>query len=97
EKWREILQLYDRLLAVNYSPGAILNRTFALYKAKGAKIALTEAKKLNLSDNHFYFALLGELYKDLDKQKAVANFKRAQTLAKTSLEQETIQGMIDRL
>ncbi|MFU1855386.1 RNA polymerase sigma factor [Sphingobacterium sp. NGMCC 1.201703] len=97
EKWGEILELYDRLLMVNYSPGAVLNRTFALYKAKGAKMALIEAKKLNLSDNHFYFALLGELYKDIDRQKAIANFQRAQALAKTSLEQETIQRKIDML
>ena len=97
EKWSEILQLYDRLLLVNYSPGAVLNRTFASYKAKGAKRALVEAKKLNLSDNHFYFALLGELYKDIDRQKAIANFQRAQALAKNSLEQETIQRKIDML
>ncbi|OOG17712.1 RNA polymerase subunit sigma [Sphingobacterium sp. CZ-UAM] len=97
EKWSEILELYDRLLMVNYSPGAVLNRTFALYKAKGAKMALVEAKKLNLSDNHFYFVLLGELYKSIDRQKAIANFQRAQALAKTSLEQETIQRKIDML
>lgn len=97
EKWSEILQLYDRLLLVNYSPSAVLNRTFALYKAKGAKMALVEAKKLNLSDNHFYFVLLGELYKDIDRQKAIANFQRAQALAKNSLEQETIQRKIDML
>ncbi|GAA4173440.1 RNA polymerase sigma factor [Sphingobacterium ginsenosidimutans] len=97
EKWGEILQLYDRLLLVNYSPGAVLNRTFALYKAKGAKMALVEAKKLNLSDNHFYFALLGELYKDIDRQKAIANFQRAQALAKNAQEQETIQRKIDML
>ncbi len=97
EKWEQILQLYDRLLAVNYSPGAALNRTFALYKAKGPKTALTEAKKLNLTDNHFYYALLGELYKYMDRQKAIANFQRAQALAKSSLERETIQRKINML
>jgi len=58
---------------------------------------LIEAKKLNLSDNHFYFAFLGELYRDIDRQKAIANFQRAQALAKTSLERETIQRKIDML
>jgi len=97
EKWSQILQLYDRLLLVNYSPSAALNRLFALFKAKGAKTALAEAKKLNLADNHFYFALLGELYKGIDRQKAIANFQRAQALAKNSLEQETIQRKIAML
>ena len=97
EKWEEILRLYDRLLTVNYSPAAALNRTFALYRVKGAKAALLEAKKLNLEDNHFYFMLLGELYRDIDRQKAIASFKTAQALAKTSLEQEFIQRKINRL
>ncbi|HYI76298.1 MAG TPA: DUF6596 domain-containing protein, partial [Chryseolinea sp.] len=35
EKWEEILQLYDQLLAINYSPSVVLNRAFALYKVKG--------------------------------------------------------------
>jgi RNA polymerase sigma factor (sigma-70 family) len=97
EKWMEILQLYDSLLTVNYSSATLLNRTFALYKVKGAKIALLEAKKLNLTDSHFYFALLGELYKDVDREKAMANFQHAKTLTKNSLEQETIQRKIDML
>jgi len=97
EKWVEILQLYDRLLIVNYSPAAALNRIFALYKVKGAKVALEEVKALQLEDNHFYFVLLGELYKELDKNKAFANFRKAKDLAKTTLEQDVIQQKIDVL
>ncbi len=97
EKWMEILQLYDRLLIVNYSPAAALNRIFVLYKVKGAKTALAEAKALQLEGNHFYFVLLGELYKELDKNKAIANFRKAKNLAKTTLEQEVIQQKIDML
>jgi RNA polymerase sigma factor, sigma-70 family len=97
EKWMEILQLYDRLLIVNYSPAAALNRIFALYKVKGAKTALAELKMLQLEDNHFYFVLLGELYKELDKNKAIANFRKAKDLAKTTLEREIIQQKIDML
>jgi len=97
KKWTEILQWYDRLLVVNYSPAAALNRIFALYKVKGAKAALAEVKTLQLADNHFYFVLLGELYKELDKNKAIANFNRAKTLAKTTLEKEIIQQKIDAI
>jgi len=58
EKWSEILQLYDRLLLVNYSPSAVLNRTFALYKAKGAKTALIEAKKTKSIRQSLLFCIL---------------------------------------
>jgi len=95
--WTEILQWYDRLLVVNYSPAAALNRIFALYKVKGAKAALAEVKTLQLEDNHFYFVLLGELYQDLDKNKAIANFNKAKNLAKITLEKEIIQQKIDAI
>ncbi len=62
EKWESILELYDKLLLINYSPSVALNRIFALYKVKGSQAALDEAEKLRLENNHFYFLLLGELY-----------------------------------
>ena len=97
EKWEEILQLYNHLLTINYSPSAALNRTFALYKANGAQIALCEAEKLKLDTNHFYFVLLGELYKNIDKIKAIAAFERGKSLAKTIVEQQLIQKKINQL
>ncbi|NQD69825.1 RNA polymerase subunit sigma [Sphingobacterium shayense] len=97
EKWEEILQLYNHLLTINYSPSAALNRTFALYKANGALVALCEAEKLKLGTNHFYFVLLGELYKNIDKTKAITAFKRGKSLAKTIAEQQLIQKKINQL
>jgi RNA polymerase sigma-70 factor (ECF subfamily) len=97
EKWDNILRLYDLLLQVNYSPGVALNRTFALYKAKGRETALAEALQLNLDNNHFYFTLLGELYKTVDNKKAKEHFERAYSLAKTQTDKQTIRGKIDRL
>jgi RNA polymerase sigma-70 factor (ECF subfamily) len=63
EKWEEILQLYNQLLMVNYSPGVALNRTFALYKANGREQALIELEKLKLDGNHFYNVLRDYLRK----------------------------------
>ena len=37
EKWENILQLYNHLLSIEYSPIAALNRTFALSKARGKR------------------------------------------------------------
>ncbi|HYG38972.1 MAG TPA: sigma-70 family RNA polymerase sigma factor [Cytophagales bacterium] len=97
EKWESILQLYNKLLTLEYSPIAALNRTFALSKANGKKEAIAEAEKLQLTDNHYYFTLLGELYKDFEKGKAKENFKKALALAKTQTDKRTIQQKIDGL
>jgi RNA polymerase sigma factor (sigma-70 family) len=97
EKWEEILQLYNQLLLINYSPSVALNRTYALYKANGADAAIIEAEKLQLEGNHFYFTLLGELYKSKDKGLAKLNFKKAYDLARTETEKSVLQEKINSL
>jgi len=97
EKWENILQLYNRLLQIEYSPIAALNRTYALSKANGKREAIIEAEKLNLAGNHFYFTLLGELYMDIDNNKSKQNFQKALSLAKTLTDKQTIQKKIDKL
>jgi RNA polymerase sigma-70 factor (ECF subfamily) len=97
EKWENILQLYNLLLQIEYSPIAALNRTYALSKARGKQEAIIEAEKLNLSNNHYYFTLLGELYKGIDNDKAKNNFETALSLARTSADKKTIQIQIDQL
>lgn len=97
EKWDNILKLHDQLLVVEYSPIAALNRTYALAKARGNAEAILEAEKLNLENNHFYFTLLSELYKDLDKDKAKQSLRKALALAKTPTDKHTIQESIEKL
>ena len=97
EKWEHILQLYNLLLQLEYSPIAALNRTFALSKANGKEEAIAEAEKLQLTNNHYYFTLLGELYTGVDNKKAMNNFKKALMLAKTQTDKQTIQRNMDRI
>jgi RNA polymerase sigma factor (sigma-70 family) len=97
EKWERILQLYNQLLQVAYSPIAALNRTYALSKANGKREAIVEAEKLNLKDSHFYYVLLGELYTDIDNQKAKLNFEKALSMAKTSTDKKSIQKKLASL
>lgn len=94
EKWQEILQLYDQLLRLNYSPSIALHRAVALYKTAGATVAIAEAEKLKMENNHFYFVLLGELYSHSDKEKARHHFQKGYDLAKTSAEKEVIMDKI---
>ena len=97
EKWENVLELYNRLLQIEYSPVAALNRTFALSKVKGAVAAIKEAEKLNLSDNPFYFSLLGELYTEIDREKAFKNFQKALLLLNSDNSKQVIQRKIDNI
>jgi len=95
EKWESVLHLYDQLLQIEYSPIAALNRVYVLSKVKGKQSAILEAEKLNLTGNHFYFTLLGELYTDIDNKQAKLYFQKALSLAKTTTDKQTIQKKID--
>lgn len=97
EKWTAILQLYDQLLTINPSPSVALNRTYALYKAHGQRMALTEAEALRLETNYLYFVLVGELWRETDPGRAEANFRRAARLAKTPADQQTIDRKLNAL
>ena len=74
---------------------AALNRTYALAKANGKPQAIIEAEKLQLTDNHFYYVLLGELYTDIDNKKAKAHFERAYELAKTETQMAQIEARMN--
>lgn len=97
EKWESILHLYNLLLQVEYSPIAALNRTFALSKVRGKKEAIREAEKLKLTNNHYYFTLLGELHKELDNTKARQYFEQALSLAKTRYDRQILEKKIKTL
>jgi RNA polymerase sigma factor (sigma-70 family) len=96
-KWDSILQLYDQLLLINYSPAVALNRIFALYKAKGKETALQEAAGLPSTDSHFHHLLMGELYSQLDNAKALSHYQKAYDLAGTQTEKQGIRKKISDL
>ncbi len=96
-KWEKVLHCYNQLLAIEYAPVAALNRTYALAKARGNKPALHEALKLQMKDNPFYFALLGDLYTGMDNVLAIQSFRKAMELAKTNTDKALIRKKIDTL
>lgn len=97
EKWENILSLYNQLLILEYSPVAALNRTYALAKTNGKEMAITEAEKLNLTNYHFYYSLLGNLYTDVDNAKALEHYKAALALAASASDKEVISRNISKL
>ena len=86
EKWENILQLYNQLLCLSYSPVSALNRTYALSRIYGKQAAILEAEKLGLAKNHLYHVLLGWLYTGVDNEKAKEHLNLALIYAKTETE-----------
>ena len=97
EKWENILQLYNRLLQIEYSPIAALNRTYALSKANSKEKAIIEAEKLQLNDDHLYHSLLANLYTGTNNPKALLHLQTALSLAKTSADKRVIEKKIQTL
>jgi len=97
EKWDAILQLYNTLLILEYSPIAALNRTYALAKTSGKENAIIEAEKLNLNDNHLYHCLLGYLYTDINNAHALGHFEKALKQAKAKGDKAQISQYIKQL
>jgi RNA polymerase sigma-70 factor (ECF subfamily) len=97
EKWGKILQLYNKLLIIEYSPIAALNRTYALSKVYGKEKAIEEAEKLNLDNNHLYHTLLGDLYATINNQKAIQHLECTLKLSKSAADKKIILIKIKKL
>lgn len=96
-KWEKILSLYNQLLIIEYSPIAALNRTYALSKVYGNETAIEEAEKLGLDQSHLYHSLLGELYTNVDKRRAIEHFTNANRLTKSAADRTVIRKKIEKL
>lgn len=96
-KWEHILQLYNKLLLIEYSPVTALNRTFAFSKVYGYEKAIQEVEKLKLPESNYFHELLGYLYANMDINTAIQHYTRAMELTKSKIEQETLRQEINRL
>jgi len=96
-KWESILQSYNQLLQISYSPAIALNRTYALSRANSKKEAILEALKINLKEYHLYHMLLANLYETENKKKQLFHLKEAFLLAKTTNDRKLIQQKIDAI
>lgn len=96
-KWEQILPLYTQLLQLAYSPVTALNRAFAYAKVYGNQAAISAVHNLNLTENTYYHALLGNLYTGIDKGKAVEHYKAAIQLSTSPVERHTLLQEMGRV
>lgn len=75
-KWGQILQLYEQLVYIDQSPVTLLSRCYAFSKVHGKEAAIEGVEQLGWESYHRY-ALLGYLYREIDPQKAMYNYKKA--------------------
>ncbi|MFC3199334.1 RNA polymerase sigma factor [Parapedobacter deserti] len=95
-KWQHILQLYNQLIVIDYTPIVALNRVFAFAKVYGRKKAVVEAEKLELTGNGHYHGLLGYLYSESDTKKAIAHYEQAIQLTRSKKERQVLAELISR-
>lgn len=97
DKWKHILQLYNQLLIIEYSPIAALNRAFAFSKVYGNIEAIREIEKLKLNGITFYHELLGYLHTSFDIDTAVEHYVKAVQQTKSEYVRKMLEKEIARL
>ena len=89
--WRQVLALYDQLLAVAPSPVVALNRAVALAEVEGAAVALLAVDGLDLPTYLPYHLTRAELLVRTGRTpEAVEAYDRALALAGNAVEREHI-------
>lgn len=96
-KWSNILELYNQLLIMEYTPVAALNRLFALAQVHGNEKAIAEAEVLDFTGNAYYHMLLGSLYATIDVTKAILHYRHALTQTTSCNEKRMIEKQIAAL
>jgi RNA polymerase sigma-70 factor, ECF subfamily len=70
--WRQIVSLYDQLMALAPSPVVALNRAVAVAELDGPEAALALVDELELDDYHLFHAIRADLLRRLDRDADAA-------------------------
>jgi RNA polymerase sigma-70 factor (ECF subfamily) len=96
--WRQILALYDQLMAIAPSPVVALNRAVAVAEVDGPELALTAINGLDLDGYHVFHAVRADLLKRLGRDAdAVQAYDRAMARTENAAEREFFRGRRDAL
>jgi RNA polymerase sigma-70 factor (ECF subfamily) len=75
--WRQVVALYDRLLAIAPTPVVALNRAVAVAEIDGPAVALALVDALELGANRSYHVVRGDLLRRLGRDAEAAGAYRA--------------------
>jgi RNA polymerase sigma-70 factor, ECF subfamily len=89
--WRQVLALYDQLLALAPSPVIALNRAVAVAEVHGPSVALAAIDELALDRYHLYHATRADLLARLDRRgEARRAYDRAYELTTNAAEKDLL-------
>jgi RNA polymerase sigma-70 factor, ECF subfamily len=90
--WKQILQLYDQLLAITPSPVVALNRAVAVGEVEGPDAALALLEGLDLDGYHLFHAIRADLLRRVGrKDEAAQAYSSAIALTNNTREREFLQ------
>jgi RNA polymerase sigma-70 factor, ECF subfamily len=90
--WRQIVALYDQLLAVAPTPVVALNRAIAIGEVQGAAAALALVDELDLDNYHPFHATRADLLRRLGRNREAATaYERAAAMAPTDAERDFLR------
>jgi RNA polymerase sigma-70 factor, ECF subfamily len=96
--WRQILALYDQLLALTPTPVVALNRAVALAEVVGAEQALAEVDALNLPQYHLFHSTRGALLRRLGRPAEAAQaYAAAAAISANETERAFLEGRLAEL
>jgi len=87
--WRQVLALYDQLVALHPIPVVALNRAVAVAEVAGPDAALAEVDELDLDDFHLLHAVRADLLRRLGRDAEAADaYEKAIALAENTAERD---------
>jgi RNA polymerase sigma-70 factor (ECF subfamily) len=90
--WRQIVQLYDQLLALDPGPIVALNRAVAVAEVEGAAAGLKLVEGLALGGYHLFHAIRAELLRRLGRAaEAAAAYEAAIARTENAAEREFLE------
>lgn len=96
--WRQILALYDQLMAIAPTPVVALNRAVALAEVADPQVALDLVEALDLKDYHVYHVVRASLLFRLGRTAEAAEaYERAAALAANPVERAHLRRTRDAL
>jgi RNA polymerase sigma-70 factor, ECF subfamily len=92
-EWRQILTLYDQLLAFDPSPVVQLNRAVALSEVEGPAAGLAATEDLSLESYHLFHAVRADLLRRLGRlPEAVSAYEAALARTDNRAERSFLEG-----
>lgn len=96
--WRQILQLYDQLLAMTPGPIVALNRAVAVAEVEGPHASLALVERLELDGYYLFHAIRGDLLARMGRRDAAARaYEEAIARTGNTRERAFLRAAADKL